>query len=215
MVFAGSDFMSVSAALECLLFVADRPVDAQQLARALRLQLQTVQAGLQVLADELAVQERGIRLQMQGDKVRLVTRPDAALAIEEFLNLDLSARLSGAALETLAVIAYRQPVTRAQIEAVRGVECGGVLRTLIQRGLVEEVGRLEGVGRPFLYAITEHFMHHFGITNLNQLPPLEDPVKEILAATMDPLVDGLVSADREPAADADSLSPMAQPSPTS
>jgi segregation and condensation protein B len=77
MVFAGSDFMSISAALECLLFVADRPVDAQQLARALRLQLQTVQAGLQVLADELAVQERGIRLQMQGDKVRLVTRPDA------------------------------------------------------------------------------------------------------------------------------------------
>jgi len=211
-VFAGSDFMSLSAALESLLFVADRPVDAQQLARALRLQLPTVQSGLRALADELAAYDRGIRLQVKGDKVRLVTRPDAALAIEEFLNLDLSTRLSGAALETLAVIAYRQPVTRAQIEAVRGVECGGVLRTLIQRGLVEEVGRLEGVGRPFLYAITEHFMHHFGITNLSQLPPLEDPEKDMLAATMDPLVDALVSADSEQVVDTDSLSATAEPS---
>jgi segregation and condensation protein B len=180
MLFVGADFMPLTAALESLLFVSDRPVEPVQLARALNIPTEQVEAALARLADELVANSRGIRLQLQGTRVRLVSRPDAAHAIEEFLNLDLSSRLSGPALETLAVVAYRQPVTRAQIEAVRGVDCGAVLRTLMQRGLVEEVGRLEAVGRPFLYGITEHFMHHFGLTALSDLPALPDADESLL-----------------------------------
>jgi segregation and condensation protein B len=95
-------------------------------------------------------------------------------------------------LEALAVIAYRQPVTRAQVEAVRGVDCAGVLRSLAQRGLVEEVGRLDVPGRPILYGVTDLFMQHFGLTNLQELPPLEEPDADTLeAATL------LVAEDAE------------------
>ena len=177
--------MPLAAALESLLFVADKPVDATQLARALRIQPEAVEVGLAQLAAALLDNQRGLRLLEQGGHYRLVTRPDAAAAVEEFLNLDLSTRLSGPALETLAVVAYRQPATRAQIEAVRGVDCGGVLRTLVQRGLVEEIGRLEGLGRPIVYGITEQFMHHFGLTNLHELPPLPDADAELLATLAD------------------------------
>lgn len=189
-IFAGEAFMPVTAALESLLFVADKPVEPEQLARALQISVEQVEAGLALLAQELVDNERGLRLQVQGARVRLVSRPDAARAIEDFLHLDLSTRLSGPALETLAVVAYRQPVTRAQVEAVRGVDCGAVLRTLMQRGLVDEVGRMEGVGRPYLYGITEHFMHHFGLTALSDLPPLPDAENELLEAVSDAALDG-------------------------
>lgn len=185
LVAAGSTFMSLSAALESLLFVSDKAVDPMAMARALGVQPEIVQDGLQRLADELVAADRGVRIQFQGTNVRMITRPDAAQAVEDFLNLDLTTRLSAPALETLAVIAYRQPVTRAQIEAVRGVDCGGVLRTLQQRGLVEEAGRLEGVGRPILYAITEEFMHHFGLIRLDDLPPLSAPENDQLASVLD------------------------------
>ena len=105
--------------------------------------------------------------------INLVTAPEAANLIETFLNLDATSKLSAPALETLAVVAYRQPVTRAQIEAVRGVDCSGVLRSLLQRGLLEEVGRMDAPGRPVLYGVTDLFMHHFGLTALHELPPLE------------------------------------------
>ena len=113
-------------------------------------------------------------MQRLKDKVQLVTAPAAAPFIEHFLNLDATTRLSGPALEALAIIAYRQPVTRAQIEAVRGVDCAGVLRSLVQRGLVADVGRAEGVGRPILYGVTELFMQHFGLMEMTELPPLEE-----------------------------------------
>jgi segregation and condensation protein B len=117
--------------------------------------------------------------------VQLVTTPIAAPFIEIFLNLDNSTRLSSPALETLAVIAYRQPVTRAQIEAVRGVDCAGVLRSLVQRGLVVEVGRMESMGRPILYGVTEQFMQHFGLVEMGELPPLEETEADRLwAATV-------------------------------
>jgi segregation and condensation protein B len=112
--------------------------------------------------------------------VQLVTAPAAAPWIEMFLNVDSAQRLSTPALETLAVIAYRQPVSRASIEAIRGVDCAGVLRSLMQRGLIEEVGRLETVGRPILYGVTEPFMRHFGLESLSDLPPLEAKDEELL-----------------------------------
>ncbi len=116
---------------------------------------------------------RGLRVQKHNNRFQLVTDPSLAPLIETFLELDLSTTLSGPALETLAIVAYRQPVARAQIEAVRYVDCAGVLRSLLQRGLVEEVGRLETVGRPILYGVTDHFLQHFGLIEMTELPPLE------------------------------------------
>ena len=137
------------------------------------------------LADYYQRSLRGVRLQRFNDKVQLVSAPAAAPFIETFLNLDNTTRLSTPALETLAVIAYRQPVTRAQIEAVRGVDCSGVLRSLMQRGLVAEVGRMEGIGRPILYGVTELFMQHFGLMGIEELPPLEETEADRLwAATV-------------------------------
>jgi segregation and condensation protein B len=161
------------AALESLLFVADEAVEPAQLARALGISPGEVEAGLQALDAAYREGSRGLRLQMRNGRYQLVTAPDAANLIETFLNLDATSKLSAPALETLAVVAYRQPVTRAQIESVRGVDCSGVLRSLLQRGLLEEVGRLDAPGRPVLYGVTDLFMHHFGLTALHELPPLE------------------------------------------
>ena len=115
----------------------------------------------------------GLRIQEHNGRFQLVTHPYAATLIEEYLSLDLTTKLSASALETLAIIAYRQPITRAQVESVRGVDSSGILRSLIQRGLIEEAGRLEGIGRPILYTVTADFMHHFGLTGLDELPSLE------------------------------------------
>lgn len=162
------------AALESLLFVSDEAVEPAQLARAIGLTPAEVEGGLQALDAAYREGNRGLRLQTRNGRYQLVTAPEAANLIETFLNLDATSKLSAPALETLAVVAYRQPVTRAQIEAVRGVDCSGVLRSLLQRGLLEEVGRLDAPGRPVLYGVTDLFMHHFGLTALHELPPLEN-----------------------------------------
>ena len=161
------------AALESLLFVSDEAVEPAQLGRALGLTPGEIEAGLQELDAAYRDGNRGLRLQTRNGRYQLVTAPEAANLIETFLNLDATSKLSAPALETLAVVAYRQPVTRAQIEAVRGVDCSGVLRSLLQRGLLEEVGRMDAPGRPVLYGVTDLFMHHFGLTALHELPPLE------------------------------------------
>jgi segregation and condensation protein B len=179
-VLIGAEKMPLTTALESLLFVAESAVETAQLARLFDLPEEALRQALEQLAADLKSAGRGIRLQIQNSGYRLVSAPAAANLIENFLNLDLTTRLSGPALEALAVIAYRQPVTRAQIEAVRGVDCGGVLRSLIQRGLVVESGRLESVGRPILYNVTEQFMQHFGLTSLQELPPLEQDEAALL-----------------------------------
>jgi segregation and condensation protein B len=177
--------VALTTLLESLLFVASEPVDARQLAQALDQPLEIIELGLAELADYYQRSLRGLRIQRFNNKVQLVTTPIAAPFIEIFLNLDNSTRLSSPALETLAVIAYRQPVTRAQIEAVRGVDCAGVLRSLVQRGLVVEVGRMESMGRPILYGVTEQFMQHFGLVEMGELPPLEETEADRLwAATV-------------------------------
>lgn len=180
---AGEDFAPIHALLESLLFVAAEPVPIGQLARTLELDEPAIHAALQELAEIYARQNRGLRVQAYREKYQIVTAPAAAAHIERFLNLDSSSKLSGPALETLAVVAYRQPVTRSQIEAVRGVDCAAVLRSLVQRGLVEEVGRLDVAGRPFLYGVTDLFMQHFGLTDLAELPPLEQTEADALWAT--------------------------------
>lgn len=164
--------LGLGAALESLLFVAEEPLEPAYVARVFGLDGDAIEAALQTLEAEYRVQRRGLRIQMRNRRYQVVTAPEAAGLIETFLNLDTSSKLSGPALETLAVVAYRQPVTRAQIEAVRGVDCSGVLRSLLQRGLVEEVGRMDSPGRPVLYGVSDLFMRHFGLTGLHELPPL-------------------------------------------
>ncbi len=182
--------LSLTGLVESLLFVADEPVRPGQLAQALRVETEAVEAALQELAETYVARGAGLRLLHQDGRVQLVTHPAAAQAVEDFLNLDLSTRLSGPALEVLSIVAYRQPVTRAQIEAVRGVDCSGVLRKLLHLGLIQEVDRLEAPGRPIRYGVTDQFLRHFGLTSLDELPPLPpedaEQLDQALAAGLDP-----------------------------
>lgn len=160
------------AGVEALLFVADAPVSVRRLADALDLDLPTAERALELVAAQC--ESRGVRLQRHGDMVQLVTSPETAPAVEKFLGLSPVLRLSPAALETLAVVAYRQPVTRAQIEQIRGVNADRAIATLLAHGLVEETGRLETVGRPVLFGTTADFLEQFGLTGLAELPPLPE-----------------------------------------
>lgn len=166
----GVSSLSLPALIESILFVAGEPVSVERLSSVLGVEPERVEAALAALAEGCT--SRGVRLQRHGERVQLVTAPEAATVVERFLGAEPDNHLSQAAIETLAVIAYRQPITRAQIEAVRGVNCDGVLRTLLNRGLIEEVGRLEQAGRPILYGTTFAFLQHFGLNSLSDLPPL-------------------------------------------
>lgn len=158
--------------VESLLFVAPDPVRITALADALEEPAERIEEALAHLID--LQHDRGVQVQRARDRVQLVSSPEAAAYIERFLGLDLVVKLSPAALETLAIIAYRQPVTRAQIDEWRGVNSDGVLRTLLHRGLVEQGERLEQAGRPFHYHTTFDFLQHFGLQSLEDLPPLLD-----------------------------------------
>src|SRR5918912_136347 len=135
--------------VESLLFIAGEPVTITQLAHALELAPDAVEAALEQLT--AACRERGVRIQRSNDSVQLVSAPEAAAVVERFLGVGAQPRPSSAALEALAIIAYRQPITRAQVEAIRGVDSSGVIRALLARDLIVEAGRLETVGRPILY----------------------------------------------------------------
>jgi segregation and condensation protein B len=167
--------LALTAQLEALLFVAPSPTPITRFAQVLGVEAEAVQAALAELSETYSSSRRGLRVVRKGDRVHLTTAPEAASLIEKFLGLDLTTRLSGAALETLAVIAYRQPLTRGDIESIRGVNCDGVLRTLMARELIEPVGRLEQPGRPFLYGTTLQFLQYFGLEGLDHLPPLPPP----------------------------------------
>jgi segregation and condensation protein B len=159
--------------LESLLFVAGEPVTVAQLARGLEAPADAVEAALAQLT--ALCEGRGVRVQRHGETVQLVSAPEAARAVGRFLGVQASGRLSSAALEVLAIIAYRQPLTRAQVDAIRGVDSSGTVRALLARDLIREAGRLETVGRPILYATTPAFLQQFGLTSLADLPPMEIP----------------------------------------
>jgi segregation and condensation protein B len=161
-----------TARVEALLFVASNPVTASQLGDALGLETKTVESILKTL-DESYKGQRGVALQWHGGRVQLTTAPEFGVDVERFLGLETTQRLSKAAIETLAIIAYRQPVTRPGIDAVRGVSSDGVIKSLLSKGLIQEVGRAEGPGRPILFSTTAEFLQHFGMSSLAQLPPYE------------------------------------------
>ena len=158
------------AQLEALLFVAERPLTRREIAAVAGVDRATVDARLGDL--EVTLADRGVRLVLSGDRVELVTAPDAGGLIARYVGAD-AIRLSPASLETLAIVVYRQPVTKAAVERIRGVDSDYTIRTLLHRRLVVELGRAETPGRPFLYGTGFEFLERFGLTSLDELPPLE------------------------------------------
>ncbi len=158
------------AQLEALLFVAERPLTRREIGTLAGIDRDAVDALLGDL--EVALGDRGIRLVSAGDQVQLVTAPEAGGLIARYVGAD-GVRLSPAALETLAIVAYRQPVTRGVIERIRGVDSDYVLRSLLHRRLVAEQGRADTPGRPILYGTSFDFLERFGLTSLDELPTLE------------------------------------------
>jgi len=170
--------------VESILFVADEPVEIAALAR---ISGHNEAAVLDVVdAVAAAYQGRGLRIQRSAGAVQMVTAPEAAPFVEQFLGVDEDHRISHAALETLAIIAYKQPVSRTVIEAIRGVNCDRALASLRARGLVTEVGRASSAGRPYLYGTTFRFLEHFGLERPEDLPPLPDILDEQRAGSEAP-----------------------------
>ncbi|NLX35900.1 MAG: SMC-Scp complex subunit ScpB [Chloroflexi bacterium] len=164
--------LELEGLLEALLFVADGPVELERLASVLDEPLDRVVQALDAWLTRH--QQGGLTIARSGNRVLLTTRPEAAPLIERFLGVEGSARLSTAAMETLAIIAYLQPVTRARIDAIRGVSSAGVIRTLLARELVQVVGVLEQAGRPELLGTTFAFLQYLGLTSLDELPMLPE-----------------------------------------
>ena len=177
------DPVELRGGLEALLFVVDDPVDEETLAAALRCPEEQVREGLAALAAAYDGRPAGITLRRVGEGWRLYTRDEHAAVVERYLGEGQRSRLTQAALETLAVIAYRQPVTRSRVSAIRGVGVDGVMRTLITRGLVHEVGADPDTGGG-LYATTPLFLERLGLTDLAELPPLA-PLLPDTAAVLD------------------------------
>jgi segregation and condensation protein B len=164
--------------LEALLFVAERPLSRREIAALAGVDRETVDARLGDL--EVSLRERGIRLLVSGDRVELATSPSAGALVARYVGAD-AVRLSPASLETLAIVAYRQPVTKAAIERIRGVDSDYTIRTLLHRRLVAELGRADGPGRPILYGTGFDFLERFGLTSVEELPPLDADVASRLA----------------------------------
>jgi segregation and condensation protein B len=174
------------AALEALLFVAERPLSRREIANLAGVPRETVDARLGDL--EVALRERGIRLITAGERIALATSPEAGALIARYVGVD-AVRLSPASLETLAIVAYRQPVTRAAVERIRGVDSDYTLRSLLHRRLLVELGRSDAPGRPILYGTGFEFLERFGLTTLDELPPLDVEVAARLAEEPEPVAD--------------------------
>ena len=167
---AGPPGELTEAQLEALLFVAERPLARREIAALAGVDRATVDARLGDL--EVSLGERGIRLVLSGDRVELATTSEAGALIARYVGAD-AVRLSPASLETLAIVAYRQPVVKAAIERIRGVDSDYTIRTLVHRRLVVELGRSDAPGRPYLYGTGFEFLERFGLATLDELPPLD------------------------------------------
>jgi segregation and condensation protein B len=193
------------AALEALLFVAERPLARREIATLAGVDRETVDARVGDLETSLAA--RGIRLVISGDRLELATAPEAGRLIGRYIGADAT-RLSPAALETLAIVAYRQPVTKGAVERIRGVDSDYTMRALLHRRLIVELGRSETPGRPYLYGTDFEFLERFGIASLDELPPLEAEVAARLAeAASDDQVPPDASGQESPDASADREGP--------
>jgi segregation and condensation protein B len=168
------DDLSLEQRLEAMLTVALEPISAEELADVAEADAGDVTAVLRALRAEFVQEKRGFQLAELASGWVMQSSPDVAQWVTRFANRDVSHRLSSAALETLAIISYRQPISRAQITALRGVNVDGVVRLLEQRGYIEEKGRAPGPGQSILYGTTELFLDRMGLASIADLPPIED-----------------------------------------
>ena len=164
--------LNLRGRIEALLFAYPSSLTISQIATILEVSQSEVEHCLSVLESDYIDNSRGIRLQRHDNRVALTSAPEAAEWIERLMEIEISSYLSRAALETLAIIAYTQPATRPEIDAIRGVNSDGVVRNLQAKGLINEVGRANSPGRPILYNTSAEFLEHFGLGSLNDLPPL-------------------------------------------
>lgn len=169
---------TLSGRIEAILFVAGEPVRVEELAKALNVSVRAVDNELTKLRDEYDFHQRGFTLKRFGHQVQLATRALYAADVVHLLQPVQKQSLSQAAMETLAVVAYKQPVTRAEVEQVRGVKCDYSIQSLVNKELIVEVGRKEALGRPILYGTTENFLSHFGLSSLDDLPPMPEHPQE-------------------------------------
>ena len=177
---------SLKGRIEAILFVAGEAVGIRDLAKALRVEEKELKETLKEIGSEYDYEQRGFMLKRFGEKVQLATRPLYSEDVLRLLQPVQQQSLSQAAMETLAVVAYKQPVTRAEVEQIRGVKCDYSLQSLMMKGLIQEAGRKDTIGRPILYATTDMFLSHFGIQGLEDLPPLPETEKESDENTDDP-----------------------------
>ena len=180
------DIPELAHVIEAILFVAGEPVNVKEIQRALDVTEDETRQAIDALDSDYSYHRRGITLKRFGQHIQLSTRAEYAPYVERLLQPIQKQSLSQSALETLAVVAYKQPVTRLDIEAVRGVKCDYSVQSLVNKGLIEEVGRKEALGRPILYGTTDKFLSHFGLSSLEQLPAPPEPKDE--ATEEDPLV---------------------------
>lgn len=163
----------IMGAIEAILYVAGEPVEEEALRIALEVLPEEIEAALKALEDQYEFERRGIRLLRFGKSVQLSTRPDYADYVERLLQPVQRQNLTQAAMETLAVIAYKQPATRGDVEALRGVKCDYSVQSLLNKGLIAEAGRRDTLGKPTLFVTTDLFLRHFGIATLAQLPEID------------------------------------------
>jgi segregation and condensation protein B len=169
--------LGLTALVEAILFVSPEPISANQIGNLMDISPREIKNAFNEL-DQL-YEGRGIRLQYHKNKVQITSAPEAASVLENMLNLETTSTLSQAALETLSIVAYQQSITRPQIDSIRGVNSDGVLKTLLNKGLIDDVGRAEGPGRPILYSTTTEFLKYFGLGSSEELPPLDfDGIQE-------------------------------------
>lgn len=179
----------IRAACEAILFASGEPVEAARIAEALEIDIDTVNGAMWELGRALDERGSGICLLRLGSKYQLCSRSDYAQQVRSVLDIKKNAPLSPAAFEVLAVVAYNQPVTKAYVEQIRGVDCSGVIATLCQKGLLEEKGRLDLPGRPLLYGTTPDFLRCFCLSSLSELPELPDKVDDAVQTENDDEID--------------------------
>jgi segregation and condensation protein B len=170
--------LALLARVEALLFVAPGPVEVGRLAAALDESNRTIENALENLAQRY--RGRGLALEHNRYGFQITSSAEWSEDVERFLELETTSRLSKAALEVLAVVAYQQPVTRPYVDSIRGVNSDSSIRTLMRYGLIEEVGRTDAPGRPILYATTPDFLQYFGLSDLDELPPMSDDIEQQL-----------------------------------
>lgn len=165
-------------AIEAILFASGTPVEVDRIVKALEMDTSTVTQYIDELIELYSDPKKGLKIIRVNKSVQMCTNKEYGAYVRKVMDMKKNTPLSQAAMEVLAVVAYNQPVTKAFVEQVRGVDCSGVIGSLCQKGLVEEKGRLELPGRPLLYGTTEHFLRCFGLENLEGLPPLPDPSED-------------------------------------